>query len=58
VEQLGQNPSGRHLQPELGLFQSPQYTSSIRGEMVSQEYRHRLTYLKEEKVPARDSKNI
>jgi hypothetical protein len=42
VEQLVQDPSSYYLHSELGMFQSPLYTSSARRELVSKESRHRL----------------
>jgi hypothetical protein len=47
-----------YLHPELGLFQSPLNTSSVRGELVSQECWHRLTDPLEGQAPVRDSKTI
>ena len=58
VEQLGQDPFSHHLQPELGLFHSPLYTSSARGELFFQESWHRLTDAQKGQAPAKDSKAI
>jgi hypothetical protein len=58
AEQLGRILQTYISTQEVGQLHSPLCTSLARRELVSQECRHRLTDSQEEKVLARDGKNI